>query len=79
MTTVLEPPAPPEELPSEDPGLLKRPVHPKGAWSWFTTVDHKRIGVLYGVTSWVFFLLGGFEALLIRLQLAKPNGTVVGA
>ncbi len=50
-----------------------------GVWSWLTTVDHKRIGILYGVAAFAFFLLGGFEALLLRLQLAQPNGHVVGA
>jgi cytochrome c oxidase subunit 1 len=48
-------------------------------WGWLTTVDHKRIGILYGVTAFVFFLLGGVEALLIRLQLAMPDSTVVSA
>ena len=47
--------------------------------SWLTTVDHKRIGILYGSTAFAFFLLGGVEALLIRLQLAVPNNTVVSA
>jgi cytochrome c oxidase subunit I len=47
--------------------------------SWITTVDHKRIGILYGVTAFVFFLGGGIEALLIRLQLARPDGHVVTA
>ena len=50
-----------------------------GLWSWVTTVDHKRIGILYGVTAFGFFLLGGIEALIIRLQLARPGNTVVGA
>jgi cytochrome c oxidase subunit 1 len=49
-----------------------------GVWSWITTVDHKRIGVLYGVTAFAFFLIGGLEALLLRLQLAQPNLHVVG-
>ncbi len=44
-----------------------------------TTVDHKRIGLLYGASGFVFFLVGGIEALLIRLQLAHPNATVVSA
>ncbi len=44
----------------------------KGIWSWIATVDHKRIGIMYGVTSFIFFLLGGTEALLIRVQLARP-------
>ena len=81
MTTVLEPPSPeaPSAPPTEDTGLLRRPTDPKGAWSWITTVDHKRIGILYGVTAFVFFVLGGLEALVIRMQLAQPNGTVVGA
>src|SRR2546426_9965434 len=47
--------------------------------SWLTTVDHKRIGVLYGVTAFAFFLIGGIEALLIRLQLARPLNTVMSA
>jgi len=50
-----------------------------GLWSWITTVDHKRIGILYGVSALVFFLVGGVEALIIRLQLARPHGTVVSA
>ena len=40
---------------------------------WFVTVDHKRIGILYIVTSLVFFLAGGLMALLIRTQLAQPD------
>ena len=50
-----------------------------GIWSWITTVDHKRIGIMYGVTAFAFFLAGGIEALVIRLQLATPNGGVVNA
>jgi cytochrome c oxidase subunit 1 len=81
MTTVLEPPSPGAltTAPVEDAGLMRRPTEPQGVWSWITTVDHKRIGILYGVTAFIFFLAGGIEALLIRLQLAKPNGTVLGA
>ena len=80
MTTTLEPTT--TEVVTEkqaDSGLLKRPTHPKGFWSWITTIDHKRIGILYGVTAFAFFLIGGVEALLIRVQLAKPNGTVLSA
>ena len=52
-----------------------RPPHAEktGLWSWLTTVDHKRIGILYGATAFFFFLLGGLEALLIRIQLARPD------
>ncbi|HST55471.1 MAG TPA: cytochrome c oxidase subunit I [Solirubrobacteraceae bacterium] len=49
----------------------------RGWASWFTTTDHKRIGILYMVTTFVFFLLGGVEALLIRLQLGAPDNTLV--
>ena len=41
--------------------------------SWLTTVDHKRIGILYIWTSLVFFGIGGILALLMRVQLATPN------
>ncbi len=51
----------------------------QGLWSWITTVDHKRIGILYGVSAGLFFVLGGLEALVIRLQLWTPNNTLVGA
>jgi cytochrome c oxidase subunit 1 len=50
-----------------------------GVWSWITTVDHKRIGILYGVSAFGFFVLAGIEALIIRLQLARPENTFVGA
>ena len=45
--------------------------------SWLTTTDHKRIGILYIVTGFSFFLIAGIFALLMRLQLAQPNGTVL--
>ena len=50
-----------------------------GLKSWLTTVDHKRIGKLYFWTAFCFFLIGGIEALLIRSQLAQPDGHVVSA
>jgi len=46
---------------------------------WLTTVDHKRIGILYGVSAFAFFLIGGIEALLIRLQLAFPRDSLISA
>jgi cytochrome c oxidase subunit 1 len=64
-------------VPAPGGGILRRPTATTGFWSWFTTVDHKKIGLLYGVTSFVFFLIGGLEALLIRAQLYQPNGTVL--
>jgi cytochrome c oxidase subunit I len=50
---------------------------PTGIWSWITTVDHKRIGILYGATAFLFFLIGGLEALFMRIQLLKPNNDFV--
>jgi len=47
-------------------------------WSWITTVDHKRIGILYLMSALVFFLVGGLLALLIRTQLAVPDNTLLG-
>jgi cytochrome c oxidase subunit I len=40
---------------------------------WLSTVDHKRIGILYILTALVFFIAGGIMALLMRSQLATPN------
>jgi len=48
-----------------------------GLMSWIMTVDHKKIGIMYLVTSFFFFLVGGSLALLIRLQLAGPDGLVL--
>lgn len=60
-------------------GVLKRPVSTTGWKSWVFTVDHKKIGIMYGATAMFFFIVGGIEALLIRLQLAAPNGKVLNA
>ncbi len=48
---------------------------PKGWTSWITTTDHKRIGIMYLWTVAVFFILGGVEALLMRVQLGAPDNT----
>ena len=53
--------------------VTKRPSAEYGIWSWVTTIDHKRIGVLYGVTGFIFLLLGGIEAYVMRLQLTQAN------
>jgi cytochrome c oxidase subunit 1 len=54
---------------------LKDP--PRGWLEWLTTTDHKKIGIMYLVAAVVFFLLGGVEALLMRLQLGQPDNTLV--
>jgi len=65
---------------------VQAPVHVQtpayagsGVWSWLTTVDHKRIGQLYLYSALFWFLIGGIEAGIIRMQLARPNGTLVSA
>ena len=50
-----------------------------GYMSWFTTVDAKRVGVLYGITALIFGLVGGIEAMLIRTQLIVPNNDFLSA
>jgi cytochrome c oxidase subunit 1 len=56
-----------------------RPAARYGVWDWLTTVDHKKIGILYIVTTFLFFLLGGLAALLVRLQLALPDNPPLSA
>ena len=46
-----------------------------GVWSWLTTVDHKRIGLMYLVSTLIAFALGGFFAILVRLELLTPKKT----
>ena len=86
MAIVTSPPPSPAELPPP-PGsarpapvrLLRRPTHPTGVWNWITTVDHKKIGIMYSATAFIFFLIGGIEALLLRVQLGSPDNTFLSA
>jgi cytochrome c oxidase subunit I len=73
--------------PREGGGLaqLRRPQivehgirpEPRGWLRWVTTTDHKKIGVLYLVATFLFFVLGGVEALMMRLQLGAAQNTVM--
>ena len=51
----------------------------RGLMDWLTTVDHKKIGILYLIAGGFFFLIGGLEAILIRIQLWKPLNNFVSA
>ncbi|HWI58069.1 MAG TPA: cytochrome ubiquinol oxidase subunit I, partial [Bacillota bacterium] len=51
--------------------------HANRVYDWVVTVDHKRIGILYLLAALVFFAIGGTEALIMRLQLAQPNSSLV--
>ena len=48
-------------------------------WEYLTTVDHKKIAILYLIAGGFFFVLGGIEAMLIRIQLAVPNNDFLSA
>jgi cytochrome c oxidase subunit I len=50
---------------------------PHTLWGWFASVDHKDIGKRYLVTAFVFLLIGGVEALIIRVQLAQSNQSIL--
>ncbi|TFE03615.1 cytochrome c oxidase subunit I [Jeotgalibacillus sp. R-1-5s-1] len=48
-------------------------------WDYLTTVDHKKIAILYLISGGFFFLVGGLEAMFIRIQLAVPDNDFVSA
>ncbi len=56
---------------------VRKPRETKKWIDWLTTTDHKKIGIMYLVLTFVFFLMGGTEALLMRLQLGVPNNTLI--
>jgi cytochrome c oxidase subunit I len=56
---------------------VSKPRTSKRWVEWVMTTDHKRIGIMYLVTTFVFFILGGVEALLMRTQLAEPGNTLL--
>src|SRR5246127_436358 len=58
--------------PREREGTVLEALH-----SWVTTVDHKKLGLLYMMMSIFFLLVGGLEAVLIRIQLVVPNNHFV--
>lgn len=66
------------EIPSQAPASAAAPdnylTHGRGLRSWLYTLDHKRIGVLYLGAVVTSFFLGGIFAMLIRMQLLKPEG-----
>jgi cytochrome c oxidase subunit I len=59
--------------------FLPRPMAKTGLVAWLTTVDHKKIGLMYAGFACFFFLVGGIEALLIRTQLIVPNNRFISA
>ena len=82
-----------QEFPGDLPGLTRRRTNgrgprpevtirgikdrPTGWLSWLSTTDHKRIGLLYLYSTFLFFMLGGVEALMMRLQLSESQNTLI--
>ncbi len=60
-------------------GAYTRPRNPAGLVNWMTTVDHKKIGIMYGTAALFFLVIGGVAALLIRIQLAVPDSQFLSA
>ena len=60
------------------PQLEQTWADPQGVGGWFTHVDHKSIGRRYLVTAFGYFLMGGVLAAVMRLQLSRPDNTIVG-
>ncbi len=60
----------PEASPSDSPaiGYQRHPI-----WEWLTTTDHKKIGIMYLVNSYIFFGVAGLLAMFIRTELAQPG------
>src|SRR5437899_555183 len=86
MSTVTEPVEPPKPVVSAEnaravPQVTAHKVtvpRTSKRWiDWVTTTDHKKIGIMYLVATFVFFMLGGVEALLMRLQLGQAGSTLL--
>jgi cytochrome c oxidase subunit I len=68
----------PHSAPTASEILVHDVPHRRESWiDWVTTTDHKKIGILYLFTTAFFFLVGGVEALMMRLQLGTPDNTLL--
>jgi cytochrome c oxidase subunit I+III len=67
-------------LDAKDAAMLEQTWRdPPGLIGWFSAINHKTMSLRFMITTFVFFVLGGLLALAIRLQLAGPDGKIVGA
>src|SRR6266852_2713623 len=73
MATTAVPPQVVARPTAPAPGRSMAALERRGVGAWLTTTDHKKIGILYIVSTFVFFVLGGLAALLVRTQLALPE------
>ena len=85
MAVIESPQSAPLALPSGETvrdkpmGVFTRPQSSTGWRAWLTTVDHKKIGIMYGASALFFLMIGGLEALLIRAQLWAPRQSLLSA
>ena len=79
MATAATPPRTDDELLDQDSLSGRARILVDYLHGWITTVDHKRIGILYILSALIFMVIGGLEAAVIRWQLAVPNNHVVEA
>lgn len=80
MSVVAEPVVDRKNLPKVKSDIgVRRPDNLNVVLDWLTTVDHKKIGAMYGLTALACFLIGGLEALLIRIQLMVPQNDFISA
>jgi cytochrome c oxidase subunit 1 len=75
MSTITEPALRP--IPQVSVHQVARPRRTRRWIDWVTTTDHKKIGIMYLVLTFVFFMMGGVEALLMRLQLSQAGNTLL--
>jgi cytochrome c oxidase subunit 1 len=61
------------------PWPVRQPIKGSAMARLFRTTDAKQIGIMYGITAFVFFAIGGFMALLMRAELAQPGGQFLSA
>jgi cytochrome c oxidase subunit I+III len=84
VSSTIPAPAPPQDgraattVAEVVPQLEETWRHEPGLLGWIRSVDHKRIGTRYFITAFVFFLLAGLEAAVMRAQLARPENTLLG-
>lgn len=65
-----------QDLP-EPKDQLASPKSARGRLTWISSVDHKQIGIMYLWMALIFFIIGGLEAMLIRMQLAVPESGLI--
>jgi cytochrome c oxidase subunit I len=79
MSTLIEPTVRTTDVDRERAELERTWANSGGLFGWLSATTHQTIGMRYIVTAFLFLLAGGVEALLMRLQLARPDSTLLSA